>query len=635
MNRSDKIGKKSSILLNIFNIVIFILLIYLSYTNRQLYSVSAIILRLTLSILIITFTLGIGRFRFDYVNLIGIVYILSNVMYICSILLFSNIRYLSELILIKNILESATIFFIIDSFYKKTIKRKSKSKEHPILVYFVYCIFILVMYFSIILESATIFFIIDSFYKKTIKRKSKSKEHPILVYFVYCIFILVMYFSIKHNINIVNFNQMKFNGFELILSVNMILLMMTIKRSLAYIKKKESYLEKKGLKLINRVILLKMLYFIGLFYIVKEEIYANFVHAFLEAISILETYYIYKIIVESNLMNPYIKKIKINNVMEEHLLKQQQVSNVLQRDIKVQGKMTKEMEYKEDFLYRLLSFTPNGWIVFDKNKNIKYFNDTLKKICLYEKYDDIQLALENTIINYDEFIGYLDVLGVGADSIECEVITTTKECYKCMFSKYETSDEIVCILLDISNEKKMLNNLIELKQEYEDLITNIKSPIIILDESNDIVLFSESYEEIFSKFKIYEEDLDLYQLASSINANARNNYELYNNGLLRYRRIDREGNIIWLESKTTIYYEGDKKYTIISYNDITYYMNNREVIKRSEDMYKALLDRVPEGIYLEDIETNKYVYINKKFKDIFGLKSELKEELGVCNMKRI
>ena len=59
-------------------------------------------------------------------------------------------------------------------------------------------------------------------------------------------------------------------------------------------------------------------------------------------------------------------------------------------------------------------------------------------------------------------------------------------------------------------------------------------------------------------------------------------------------------------------------------------MNNREVIKRSEDMYKALLDRVPEGIYLEDIETNKYVYINKKFKDIFGLKSELKEELGVC-----
>ena len=33
-----------------------------------------------------------------------------------------------------------------------------------------------------------------------------------------------------------------------------------------------------------------------------------------------------------------------------------------------------------------------------------------------------------------------------------------------------------------------------------------------------------------------EEDLDLYQLASSINANARNNYELYNNGLLRYRR---------------------------------------------------------------------------------------------------
>ena len=91
------------------------------------------------------------------------------------------------------------------------------------------------------------------------------------------------------------------------------------------------------------------------------------------------------------------------------------------------------MEYKDDFLYRLLSFTPNGWIVFDKNKNIKYFNDTLKKICSYEEYDDIQLALKNTIINYDEFIRYLDLLGIGTDSIECEVITITEEYYKCMF----------------------------------------------------------------------------------------------------------------------------------------------------------------------------------------------------------
>lgn len=583
MNRLDNIEKKSSILLNVFNVVIFILLIYLSYANKQLYSVSVIISRLTLSILIITFTLGIGSFRFDYVNLIGIVYILSNVMYICSILLFSNMRYLSESILIKNILESATIFFIIDSFYKKTIK-------------------------------------------------CKTRENSILIYFIYCTFILVMYFNITHNKNIANFNEMKFNGFEIILLISMILLMITMIRSLAYIKQKESFLENKKLKLINRVILLKMLYFIGLFYIANKDTHANVVYTFIEAISILETYFIYKITVESNLMNPYIRKLKINKIIKEQSLKHQQVSNVLQRNIKVQGEMKKEMEYKDDFLYRLLSFTPNGWIVFDKNKNIKYFNDTLKKICSYEEYDDIQLALKNTIINYDEFIRYLDLLGIGTDSIECEVITITEEYYKCMFSKYETSDEIVCILLDISNEKKMLNNLIELKQEYEDLITNIKSPIIILDEDNKTVLFSESYKEIFSEFDIYEEDLDLYQLSSNINVKALNNNELYNDGLFRYRVIDKKGNIIWLESKTTIYYEGDKKYTIISYSNITYYMNNRDMIKKSEDMYKALLDRIPEGIYLEDIETNKYVYINKKFKDIFGLESGLKEYPGTCRL---
>ena len=97
-----------------------------------------------------------------------------------------------------------------------------------------------------------------------------------------------MYFNITHNKNIANFNEMKFNGFEIILLISMILLMITMIRSLAYIKQKESFLENKKLKLINRVILLKMLYFIGLFYIANKDTHANVVYTFIEAISILE-----------------------------------------------------------------------------------------------------------------------------------------------------------------------------------------------------------------------------------------------------------------------------------------------------------------------------------------------------------
>ena len=531
MNRLNKIERKSSILLNIFSILIFILLIYLSYSNRQLYFILLFISILTLSVLIITSILSIDSVRSDYVGLIGIVYILSNGIYICSILLFSSTRYLSELILIKNILESVSIFFITNIPYKKTIKYKFKKYT-----------------------------------------------------------------------------------------------------TLSYINRYKLFLKNKEFKLINRIIVLKILYFIGVLYILKSKIYTNFANIFLDTISILEFYYIYILIFEYILINPYIKKIQTNKFMKDKLLEYQQLNNSLKDDIKSKDKIKKEIEYKEDLLYKLLSFTPNGWIVFDKNKNIKYFNDALKNICSYKKYDDIQLALKNTIINYDEFIGYLDILSEECNSIDCEIMTIKKEYYKCMFSKYETSNEIVCILLDISNEKDMLNKLVELKREYEDLITNIKVPIVILDKSNEIVLYSKSYNDIFSKSQIHEDDLEIYKLYSSINKNALNNSELYNKGMLRYRRIDTDGNIIWLESKTTIYYEGDKKYTIISYNDITYYMNNREIIKRSECRYKALLDRIPEGIYLENIETNRYVYINKKFKEIFGLKHELKEELGVCRL---
>ena len=66
----------------------------------------------------------------------------------------------------------------------------------------------------------------------------------------------------------------------------------------------------------------------------------------------------------------------------------------------VQKEIKKEMEYKEDLFYQILSSTPNGWIVFDRNKKITYINKSMKNICSINSknnYNDINAKLKDVI----------------------------------------------------------------------------------------------------------------------------------------------------------------------------------------------------------------------------------------------
>ena len=576
-------GKISSIRIKVFSILIFMTLIYFSYTNIQLYGISVIIARLTLSILIVTFTVGVNKSKLDYMSFIGITYIISNILYISNLLIFNDMRYLSEALIIRNILESVTIYLIIDNVYKKS---------------------------------------------------SVSKQSTSNVFSIYFVFSIVTYLIIKYNYNFMKKNNLNLYIFEIIVLINVFLLLNTIKKNLYYVKNNADFLECEKFKIINKVIILKLYFFIGLLFLMNVKLLAFDFYALLEVVSILETYYIYKFTVDLNLINPYIKKIEINKKLEEQYIKQKSIGNILKNMLDVQKEIKKEMEYKEDLFYQILSSTPNGWIVFDRNKKITYINNSMKNICSINSnnnYNDINAKLKDVIVNYDEFINKLNELDNTTDTIEYEIQTYSGKYYKCVYSKDEISNERVCIFRDISNEKNMINSMIYLKKEYEKLISSIGCPIIIYDKYNNIIQSSKAYEKLFNNSTVHYEDIEFYNYVMEINKKAMTNKELYDNGVFRYRRIDNDGEVIWIESTVTIFYEGSKKYIVESHSDITYHIENREAIRQSQNMYKALLDEIPEGIYLEDLDTNKYIYVNKKFKDIFKLDEEINDEiLGIC-----
>ena len=576
-------GKISSIQIKVFSILIFMTLIYFSYTNIQLYGISVIIARLTLSILIVTFTVGVNKSKLDYMSFIGITYIISNILYISNLLIFNDMRYLSEALIIRNILESVTIYLIIDNVYKKS---------------------------------------------------SVPKQSTSNVFSIYFVFSIVTYLIIKYNYNFMKKNNLNLGIFEIIVLINVLLLLNTIKKNLYYVKNNDDFLECEKFKIINKVIILKLYFFIGLLFLMNVKLLAFDFYTLLEVVSILETYYIYKFTVDLNLINPYIKKIEINKKLEEQYIKQKSIGNILKNMLDVQNDIKKEMQYKEDLFYQILSSTPNGWIVFDRNKKITYINKSMKNICSINSknnYNDINAKLKDVIVNYDEFINKLNELDNTTDTIEYEIQTYSEKYYKCVYSKDEISNERVCIFRDISNEKNMINSMIYLKKEYEKLISSIGCPIIIYDKYNNIIQSSKAYEKLFNNSTVHYEDIEFYNYVMEINKKAITNKELYDNGVFRYRRIDNDGEVIWIESTVTIFYEGSKKYIVESHSDITYHIENREAIRQSQNMYKALLDEIPEGIYLEDLDTNKYIYVNKKFKDIFKLDEEINDEiLGIC-----
>lgn len=173
-------GKISSIRIKVFSILIFMTLIYFSYTNIQLYGISVIIARLALSILIVTFTVGVNKSKLDYMSFIGITYIISNVLYISNLLIFNDMRYLSEALIIRNILESVTIYLIIDNVYKKS---------------------------------------------------SVSKQSTSNVFSIYFVFSIVTYLIIKYNYNFMKKNNLNLGIFEIIVLINVLLLFNTIKKT--------------------------------------------------------------------------------------------------------------------------------------------------------------------------------------------------------------------------------------------------------------------------------------------------------------------------------------------------------------------------------------------------------------------
>jgi PAS domain S-box-containing protein len=238
--------------------------------------------------------------------------------------------------------------------------------------------------------------------------------------------------------------------------------------------------------------------------------------------------------------------------------------------------------------------------------------------------------------NYNKFIKNINTVYKTEERIEQELYCDDGKIFKCIYSLLTYSDynnECLCIFIDITEEKHIETLLIKNNKSYKSFIKNINAPVIIFDdkyilEANDAFenVFKYSKNEIvgieylkFARRFIVKEDVEYTKSIFNTNFKADNNDELYSDGILKFRAIAKDGNILFMESHTTIYYEQDKKYYLVTYKDITEFEKAQEKLKKSEEIYINLLESMPEGIFLESLENGKLIYMNKKLRDILKI----------------
>lgn len=365
-----------------------------------------------------------------------------------------------------------------------------------------------------------------------------------------------------------------------------------------------------------------------------------------DTISVVQIYIIFKIIIYKNLIEHYKDILENNEKIELQNIVESNANIILTKMKDLQEGIHQELVYKEELYEAILDSSPNGLVFFSIDGEIREYNDSFRKIVGCS--EDIKKAIEDNIINNKEFID--NALKVCSEkcSIDGEIITKQNKIFKCSYYINYEDDGCVCNLLDITQEKNILGQLVDLKEEYEDLIVNIKSAVYIFDESDNVINFSKSYNEFYdqldlyqgienikinideeSRYTIYKEDLNICIKSNEISKKANNNSELYNNGYIKYRVVDYLGNILWIELRTKIYFDDDKKYIMKCYSNITEYIKTSDYLEKTKNLYLSLLDSVPEAIYLEDLDDNSYAFINKKFRDIFNVGDDV-NDLGLC-----
>lgn len=205
-------------------------------------------------------------------------------------------------------------------------------------------------------------------------------------------------------------------------------------------------------------------------------------------------------------------------------------------------------------------------------------------------------------------------------------------------------------MTDITKEVELEKELKDVGEEYKSIIENIPCAIMLRNSSDiieeiNINMVNKYFEELFNynnedlknmnllkyydKFSIkFLDNKNYCELDLSINEkikNIQNNADKYN---LITATMKEDNNIKKnIEIKVDDFEDDNKIYKLIILKDITEEVDTYKNINRQNNMYKKVLNTIPDGIIIESYVSKNIIYANQKYMDIFEIPGKEINEL--------
>ena len=280
---------------------------------------------------------------------------------------------------------------------------------------------------------------------------------------------------------------------------------------------------------------------------------------------------------------------------DERLNNYRMVNKILQEDY----------DLKEKNLHILLGqFKKSALLIDEENYIIN--NDVVFKN-MFHSYNDYHAAiklddfLNDNMIEKEKFLQSIENARYYSESVITEISTKDGRIFECVFSLYEEyeSSSVICILSDITYEKKIALKIQENNIKYKKIVENIPYSIIL--EKNKEIIYNNNKLDI---------DLNNSTIKNIILNSATK-------GEINY--IDDENKEISLYVDRIKFIEDNEEISLIEIKDISNYKNLLSKLEMSTNQYKTLIDTIPEAICVLDYESKEFEYANDTFFELFKI----------------
>lgn len=362
------------------------------------------------------------------------------------------------------------------------------------------------------------------------------------------------------------------------------------------------------------------------------------------------TYYVYVYSLNNRVVYPYYELDSINKKLSKKSEQLGKINLAIEKDMIIQRTLKNYIDQRKELLRQALDTMPNVWIVTDYDFNISYTNNKFKdefskdiknyyKILSFIKKDE---KVAEKLKKFDSDINIID-----------KPVELNDKIYLLSLSNNKDESNYLISLNDITNEVKIDEEIRHINKDYENIILNIPSPILVRSaeggiKKNKVISINKKYEKSFKCTSSDLVNMTLEQYFETFNIDFFDNRKFkrlnltqekkaeivsYNdtaNCIVNFVMYDSEGEEHVEEIRVGDYWSDNKLFKLLTFRDITKEINILRTVNEQKIIYEKLLDAIPEAIFLEDLSTSRVLYTNIAFRELFGISSDV---LGVTTQK--